>query len=707
MLHIDFETRSRVDLFADGVYNYATDPSTDVTVTAFAFDKDEPEVWMPNVTRVALDVADALKTKGYIVHDQFPLSIKNYIADGGIIAAHNATFERLMFWYILCPEFDIPEPAIRQFYCTATQARANNMPGALGNCARALRVKQLKDKRGDQLIKILSIPDKDGNFVEDVDPYVEFAEYCMQDVRAERAISEVMRPLTEVELEDYEVSETINDAGLMVDMDLARAAVQYADAEQAELIDTIQALTNKAVLKARGSKLTNWVYERLEDDQQTHMHKYKDGEKKISMDRTARARLMSDPDTPGTVKQVVEASDFAQASSTAKFQGMLNRADPEDSRVRGAYVLFGASSTLRYSSRGLQLHNLPRDGLDKGSKTPIADKVRGAMLNGASAADIEALSGHSIMQTLKRLLRYSIIAEPGKTFVCGDWGQIEARANPWLAMGINPQCDQWAQAALNQFVNQTDDYDVYCMEAERIFGYPVRKSTHLWERSIGKVAVLSLGYQGGVRAFKAMGINYGVNVTDEEAEEIKVKWRNANPWAPTLWREVERAAIRAVRNPMVEQKVGRVTYLYQPGINHGTLWALLPHGGVTAYPDARVTTVDGKFGPQVQLSAAKAAWTPKQGATEWPRVGLYGGILAENNCQGICAALLREKLGDMVLDHDAPVHGHVHDELLLQSPVDKADYWRDVLQEVMCTPPEWAEGLPLDADIWIAPRYRK
>lgn len=707
MLHIDFETRSKVDLFKDGVYNYATDPSTEVTVMSIAFDNYKPEVWMPPVTSVHKEVSRILKQKGHIVHGEFPESVKHYIADGGIIKAHNATFERLMFWYILCHDFDIPEPKIEQFYCTATQARANNMPGALGNCARALRVKQLKDKRGKTLINTLCIPDENGVFVEDVELYVEFGEYCMQDVRAERGISEVMRPLTDVECEDYEVSETINDAGLMVDIELAGAAVKYADAEQAELIDTIQTLTHKAVLKARGKKLTTWVYERLDEDQRNHMHKYKDGEKKISMDRIARARLLNDPTVPAIVNQVVEASDFAQASSTAKFQGMINRADPEDHRVRGAYILFGASGTQRYSSRGLQVHNLPRDSLDKGIKTPIADRVKGAMLNGASPGDIEALSGHSIMQTLKRLLRYSIRAAPGHTFVCGDWGQIEARANPWLAMGISPQCDQWAQETLDRFVNQTDDYDVYCMAAEAIYGYPVRKSTHPEERQVGKVAILSLGFGGGEGAFGGMAVNYGVHVEDDEKTRIKVGWRGDNRWAQTFWKALEKAAIKAVRNPLTEQKAGRITYLYQPGINHGSLWALLPSGNVLCYPHALVKTVDGKYGPQVQLSAMKANWTPKQGETEWPRIALWGGILCENVCQAVCAVLLRELLADLILERHAPVAGHTHDEALLEVEIEKVAFWESELGDAMTTPPSWAEGLPLDADIWTAPRYRK
>ena len=64
---------------------------------SYAFDGGEVQTWRPG--------------------DTFPA-----IGDAQI-RAHNAAFERLIFWYVLCPEFGIPEPPLEQFYCTAAQAR--------------------------------------------------------------------------------------------------------------------------------------------------------------------------------------------------------------------------------------------------------------------------------------------------------------------------------------------------------------------------------------------------------------------------------------------------------------------------------------------------------------------------------------------------------------------------------------------------------
>ncbi len=103
VLWVDFETHSRCDLFSKGVYNYAQDASTDVLCMSYAFDEDAVTTWTPD--------------------QPFPDSVKNHV---GTISAHNAAFERLIFWYVLQCNF-----RLEQFYCTATQARANCLPGSL------------------------------------------------------------------------------------------------------------------------------------------------------------------------------------------------------------------------------------------------------------------------------------------------------------------------------------------------------------------------------------------------------------------------------------------------------------------------------------------------------------------------------------------------------------------------------------------------
>jgi DNA polymerase len=710
MLHCDFETRSFCNLLINGGYNYAMHPTTQATMLAFVFDEDpDPEIWIPLEGAFWDALRAALADNGYIVHKHFPQSIIHYIKGGGMIAAHNAQFERLIFDYIVCPDFNVENIPLESWYCTATQARVNNMPATLEGCAQALGGEQQKDFRGKNLIQILCIPHENKEtgemeFVEDLESYIEFAEYCIQDVRTERSISNAMRALTDAELDDYVASEIVNDAGLLIDRELAEAAVQYADTEQLECMLEIYRLTDNTIDKCRGKRLTNWVFVRLDDDQQKHMYKYKNGELKLTLDRNARERILLDPSIAQTVRDVVEFSDFAQASSTGKFKAMTHRADSEDDRVRGAYIFSGAASTGRYSSRGLQLHNFPRDAL----KDP--DAVADMVCDGYTVDSIEKAAGHSLMQTLKRLLRHSIVADDGYTFVCGDWGQVEGRMLPWLSIGTSPATDVFAQQKLDAYANQTHENDVYCQTASQIFNRKILRDGGKdaeADRQIGKVAELSLGFGGGIGAFQSMAVNYGVHVTDERADEIKFAWRAANPWAQPFWNALHKAACTAVRTPGYTFSAGRVQFMYHPDLLMGALLCLLPSGRLLTYPKARCEMADGKYGPQWQLSALKSNWKPKADEKEWPRVALWPGLIAENVTQAECATLLRQAITRLVFDHNAPLVGHTHDELLLEVREAETDYWRDLLNSVMLNSEDWAKGLPLDADIWTGPNFRK
>ena len=48
VLHLDFETRSFVNLFEAGAYNYAKDPTTSIICMAYAFDEGPVALWIPS-----------------------------------------------------------------------------------------------------------------------------------------------------------------------------------------------------------------------------------------------------------------------------------------------------------------------------------------------------------------------------------------------------------------------------------------------------------------------------------------------------------------------------------------------------------------------------------------------------------------------------------------------------------------------------------
>lgn len=646
ILWVDFETRSRCDLLSHGGYNYAQDASTDVLCMSYAFDDGDVITWTPN--------------------QPFPDEVRNF---KGQIRAHNAAFERLIFWYVLQINFDL-----EQFYCTATQARANCAPGSLEDVGRFSGATMRKDHRGKQLIRLLSIPRADGTFNDDPTLMAEMIQYCEQDVKVMRVISKGMRNLSDQELADYHVNERINDRGVLLDKALADSAIRYASVELEEIERIVTEVTQGAITSVRSPRMRQWVQDRVGSEALKLMTTYIEGEKKMSIDKTVRANLLllaeENPDeVPPDVADVIQCADDLWASSVAKFNRLSQLADFEDHRVRGAFVFAGGSATGRASSYGAQVHNFTR----KCAKEP--DEVRHAMVRGHA---IVPKYGKRVTDVLKGMLRPALMPSEGKSLVVADWNAVEARLTPWLSN------DKRAEEVLDVF---RSGRDIYIREAAGIFNVSEDQITSD-KRQIGKVAILSCGFGGGIGAFAAMGRNYGIILTESDAKRTVDAWRRANQWAVSYWQSLEEAYTRALRNKNREFSAGRVTYLFD-GVH---LWYALPSGRILCYPFARLEP-DG-------VTYAKASWKPAADATEWPRARLWKGLACENITQAVANDLLRHSLrnlNDIVL--------HVHDEIVIET--DTPNETMDLMQSIMCTPPEWAKGLPLSIEASVMTRYGK
>jgi DNA polymerase len=643
VIWLDFETRSRCDLPSRGVYNYAQDASTEVLCMSYAFDDGDVLTWLPG--------------------QPFP------DITGHTIMAHNAAFERLVFWYVVCPTLGLVEPPLEQFYCTAAQARANCLPGSLEDVGRAVSSKMRKDHRGAQLIRLLCIPRKDGTFNDDPTLMGEMVAYCEQDVRAMRAISQSLRPLADQELADYHVSERINDRGVMVDTDLCGAAIGYAEAELIEIQEIVREVSKGEITSVRSPKMRQWVQDRVGPEAVKLMWT---GEK-YSIDKSVRANLLTlGPDeVPPDVAEVIQCADDLWASSVAKFKRLAALADIEDDRVRGAFVFAGGSATGRAASYGAQIHNLTR----KTAKDPFA--VRQAMVRGHQ---IVPEYGKRVTDVLKGMLRPALIPAPGNVLVVADWAAIEGRVNPWLS-----NCPA-GEAKLDVFRSGLDPYKV---NATTTFNVPYEAVTDA-QRQVGKVQELALGFLGGPGSFETFGRVYGVRMTEGEIARAISTWRRANPWAMKHGQDLEAAYTRALRHKGHECHAGRVCYLYDG--QH--LWYSLPSGRVLCYPFAKLDN-DG-------VSYLKASWKPAADATEWPRARLWRGLAVENATQATANDILRgalRQLEDVIL--------HIHDEIVVECPERMAEATVARMREVMCTPDDWAAGLPLGVEIKIMTRYGK
>ncbi len=650
----DTETRSHCNLLSAGAYNYAQDQTTEIVLFNWAFDDEDVEEWWPTCGR------------------PFPERVKQHILNGGQLRFHNAGFDRLIFWYILCADFGVPEPKLEQFYCTAAQARANCGPGSLEDIGRFAGASMKKDHRGKQLIRLLCVPP----FSTDPKLFDEFRLYGAQDVRAMRAVSKAMRDLSDEELADYHVNERINDRGVLVDTALCGAAVRYAADELVEIQQTVREVTEGVITSVRSPKMRAWVEHRVGPQARKLMIVWKDGVPKVSIDKTVRANLLALADenadeVPPDVAEVIQCADDLWASSVAKFSRAAALADAEDQRVRGAFVFAGGAATGRASSYGLQVHNFPR----KCAEAP--DDVRQAMVRGHQ---IVPRYGKRVTDVLKGMLRPALLPSPGKVLVAADWSAIEARVNPWLSGAGDDK--------LELFRTGKDVYKVNAAATFRVAMDDVTKD----QRQVGKVQELACGFAGAEGAFAAMGRIYGVHLPTSEARRMVDAWRRANPWAVPFWQGLEAAYTRAMRNKGHEFSAGRVTYLFD-GVH---LWYALPSGRVLCYPFAKLEP-DG-------VTYAKASWKPGADATEWPRARLWRGLACENVTQAAAHDLLRHSLRRLEAEGQDVVL-HVHDEIVVETA--DPDATIAAMERAMCVPPNWAGGIPLNIEAEVMTRYGK
>ena len=637
---LDFETRSACDLKTAGVYNYARHNTTEVLCMSYAIDDGPVQTWRPG--------------------EPLPHSICQALKWNGQIRAHNAAFERLIFWHVL----QMPIP-LEQFYCTAAQARANCAPGALEDVGRFANTGMKKDHRGNYLVRQCCMPP----FKDELIP--ELIEYCEQDVRVMRAASKAMRELTDEELLDYHVNERINDRGVMVDSFLCQAAVRYAADESLEIERIVREVTKGEITSVRSPKMRQWVQDRLGPEALKLMER----DDKYSIDKTVRANLlaMDDPEqVPPDVAEVIQCADDLWASSVAKFTRLSDLAC-EDHRVRGAFVFAGGSATGRASSYGAQVHNFTRKCADD------PEAVRTAMVRGHK---IVPTYGKRITDVLKSMLRPSIIPERGSSFVVADWSAIEGRVNPWLTDSAQ------GERKLKIFESGLDVYKTNASATFHISYDDISKD----QRQIGKVQELACGFGGGVGAFAAMGRAYGLHLPEAEARRMVNAWRVANPWAVPFWEGLEVAYTRALRNKNRIFTAGRISYLFD-GVH---LWYSLPSGRVLCYPYARFEDDN--------ITYAKASWKPAADAKEWPSARLWRGLACENVTQATAHDLLRASLRRLD-DENFNVVLHVHDEIVVET--NQPEETKKRLEEIMTTPPAWAKGLPLEVEVGVMGRYGK
>lgn len=108
------------------------------------------------------------------------------------------------------------------------------------------------------------------------------------------------------------------------------------------------------------------------------------------------------------------------------------------------------------------------------------------------------------MSSVSWSLRCLLKAEPGRTYMCADYSNIEGRMLSWLAG------ETWKLEAFRALDAGTG-HDLYKLAYAKSFGVNVEDVTKP-QRQIGKVDELALGYQGAHGAWVSMAANYDIDL---------------------------------------------------------------------------------------------------------------------------------------------------------------------------------------------------
>lgn len=647
ILHLDFETRSGCDLVKSGVFVYCEDSSTDVIVACFAFDDEPVETWFPG--------------------NPVPKKIQEHVTSGGTVCAHNAPFEVAVNNFVAHPKYGFPVLNNEQMICTMTMAYSMALPGSLEKACLAVGLEKQKDMKGHRLMLQMSQPKKDGGWHNEPEKIQRLAEYCRTDVEVERELLKRLLKLSEKEKRVWLLDQKINQRGIKVDLPSIAIAQKIVEEEQERLDLKMRELTNQEVVSCTATlQIKSWLHAQ--------------GVMVSGVSKSDLLGCLKDTNSP-TVQSVIQLRQEAGLSSTAKLSSMLMGAN-SDGRLRGLFQYHGAG-TGRWASRRTQTQNFPRGNLKQKEVELFFELLKKENPRRA----IELFLG-SPLQTISSCLRSFITAEEGSELQWVDFSAIEARVLAWLA-------DE--ASVLNIF---RGDGKLYEASASKIFGISI-ENVSKWQRLIGKVAELALGYGGGIGAFQSMARGYGVQVSDQEADNIKRAWREARPNIVSFWYALNDAAMSAFYNPGKQFSVNdRISYLLRGSF----LWCQLPSKRVLCYPYPQVDLVDTPWGEQKHALTymAEDSFTHK-----WERQKAYGGLLAENVTQAVARDLLAESMLRLE-EKGFKVVMHVHDEIVCEVPViSGGDATLKRIESIVCELPDWAKNLPVQAEGQRGFRYSK
>ncbi|OUC52510.1 hypothetical protein B7939_00885 [Eggerthia catenaformis] len=602
-LHIDLETYCELDLSKVGVYAYASHPSFDILLFAYAYDDDPVRI---------IDMTC----------ESIPDQVLSDLTDESVIkVAHNAAFEMTCLENYLMLEIDP-----HQWEDTMVMAMQQGLPASLAQVGEVLSLDRQKMSIGKALITYFCKPCKatrtNGQRTRnlphhDLDKWEAFKGYCLRDVEVEKEIYSLLSGAWQPDIEKniWYLDQEINRRGILTDSRLVNNAVAI---DQSITQQNAAALTE--IVQSSNPNSTAQFKQWLNREK---------GLEVVSFTKTTAKELLEATDDQ-EIKRAIELKLMLSKTSVKKYEA-IQRADNGDHRMRGLFQYYGANRTGRWAGRLVQLQNLPQNHIEE------LDFARNLVRE--NDQEMLEIMYDSVPDILSQLVRTAFIPKKGSKFIVADYSAIEARVIAWLAN------ETWRQKIFK------DNGDIYCASASQMFNVPVVKhgiNGHL--RQKGKIAELALGYGGGPAAMKQFGAD---KLGMSEADIVKtVKlWRAKSPHITKLWSDVGNAAMDILDNEASLRVLNKNVRLKR---EDRALVISLPSKRKLYYQDAVIKDRRIEYRGVNQTSR------------KYEMISTWGGKLVENIIQAIARDVLATAMLRLNA-HGYHIVGHIHDEVIIEA----------------------------------------
>jgi DNA polymerase len=667
-INLDFETYSEANLKEVGAHRYAMDPSTDVLSLAYSFRDEPPKLWVPGM--------------------DMPKDLFGLLSQGYLTYGWNVTFEFAIWKYVCVKKLGWPEVPNYQWRDTQAVALLFAHPMSLGYCGEVMDLEIQKDKRGEQLINLLSKPQKITKsnpykrFTPSTHPHLfeEMYEYNIQDVNSERAILDAFPwDLPDSEQEIFLHTLEKNDAGIPIDTELVDSIVEKVDEYLVEVSQIVPIITDGAINTInQGAKIIEWCEIQ--------------GYEIPNFQADTVTDALADPDIENypNVKSLLEIRQLAGKSSIKKFV-KIAAAVCKDGRIRNC-LKYHKATTGREGGRLLQPQNLPRADVefDKSGGEEARAKATELLVDMFKNDPLEEIMAEheNVLYVASSLIRPSICAEDSKEFIVSDYSQIENRMLCWLA---------GQEDVLDLIRDGMDTYKDMASHLYNIDYSEIPKEGR--RRRHGKLTILGGGYGMGYKKFWDDCVNkQKFDITLKEAKHTIDTFRERYNEVKNLWYGLQDAAIEATINQGNITGYGVISFMHDS--NH--LYMILPNGKQITYPKA---WVEPNTTPWGEVRNALFHMGVNSKTKKWTKHNLTPGRLTENASQGASREILFEAVLDLKKKYGDKIILTVHDEVVLE--VEKGTVSLEEVNEVLCNRSSTWDGLPLNASGFTTRRYHK